>query len=211
MELKCKRDEALIEILEEPEKGFLGIFAGKPASVRVTKKDQPKPQTEAKPQAAPPASTGSGGKIEEEVKELLETILEKMDLTYKIENLKYDDGRVRVNFVGKDMGLLIGHKGETLNSVQLIAGLMYNRHRNERVRIVLDVENYRLEREEALRGLALRMADKVKKTQKSVVMRPMNAQERRIVHTALQQEPEVTTYSTGNEPSRKVVITVRKG
>ena len=210
IELQCNRDETVIEILEEPEKGFLGIFAGKPACVRVTRKEVDLPAAQPTEEIKASTAEYSAEEIEDEVRDLVENILDKVQLDYQIDTLEYDGERVRVNFVGEDMGLLIGHKGETLNSVQLIVGLIFNRHRTERVRIILDVENYRKEREKALHDLALRMADKVEKTGKSVIMRPMTAQERRIVHTALQQEKEVTTYSTGTEPSRKVVIALKR-
>ena len=87
---------------------------------------------------------------------------------------------------------------------------MVNRNREKRVRVILDVENYRKKREQNLEALALRLSDKVKKTRKSIVMRPMSSHERRIVHTALQGDPQINTYSTGDEPNRKVVIALKK-
>jgi spoIIIJ-associated protein len=133
-----------------------------------------------------------------------------MKLDYRITNVEWEEGRVRINITGKDMGLLIGRKGETLNAVQFVLGLIVNRNREERVRVVLDVEDYRKKREESLEALALRLSDRVKKTRKSVVMRPMSSQERRIVHTALQGDPQISTYSMGDEPNRKVVISLKK-
>lgn len=108
------------------------------------------------------------------------------------------------------MGLLIGRKGETLNAVQYLSGLIINRQREEKIRIVLDVEDYRKKKEEALEALALKLSDKVKKTKKNIVLRPMSSQERRIIHTILQTDPQVTTYSMGDEPNRKVVISLKK-
>ena len=186
-ELECEIDDAIIEIVEEPSKGLLGLIK-KPAIVRVSRRDKP----------------------EEEVREVLEDLLKRMKIDYQISQVEWEDGRVRINIVGKDMGLLIGRKGETLNSLQFMVGLIVNRKRPERIRVVLDVEDYRKKKEESLEALALRLSDRVKKTHKNVVMRPMSSQERRIVHTALQGDPQVTTYSMGDEPNRKVVSSLKK-
>ena len=186
-ELSCEIDDVIIEVIEEPSKGLLGLVK-KPAVVKVSLREKP----------------------EEDVRQVLEDLLNKMKLDYRINNVEWDEGRVRINITGKDMGLLIGRKGETLNAVQFVLGLIVNRNREEKVRVVLDVEDYRKKREESLEALALRLSDRVKKTRKSVVMRPMSSQERRIVHTALQGDPQISTYSTGDEPNRKVVISLKK-
>ncbi len=187
-ELACDIEDVIIEVIEEPTKGILGIVGKKPAIVKVTLRDKP----------------------EEEVKKTLVELLDKMRIDYKIDRVEWDGQKVRINIVGKDMGLLIGRKGETLNSLQYMLGLIVNRQREEKVRIFLDVEDYRRKKEQSLERLAIRLSDKVKTTQKNVVMRPMSPQERRIVHTILQGDPQVTTYSTGDEPNRKVVITLKK-
>lgn len=186
-ELGCDIDDVKIEIMEEPSKGLLGL-GKKPAVVRISVRQTP----------------------EEETRMVLEDLLNKMKIDYQINSVEYDAGRVRINITGKDMGLLIGRKGETLNAVQFILSLIVNRDRPEKVHITLDVEDYRKKKEESLEALALRLSDKVKKTRKNVVMRPMTSQERRIVHTALQSDPQVTTYSLGDEPNRKVVISLKK-
>jgi spoIIIJ-associated protein len=133
-----------------------------------------------------------------------------MKIEYQIDKVEWDNGVTRINIIGKDMGLLIGRKGETLNALQFLAGLMVNRKREQKMRIVLDVEDYRKKREQSLEALALRLSEKVKQTQKNVIMRPMNPQERRIVHTILQEDPQLVTYSMGDEPNRKVVIALKK-
>jgi len=190
-ELGCGMEEIEVEILEEGSKGLLGFIGNKPALVKVTRK-------EAK---ANPA---------DDARQMVDELLKKMKIDYQIDSVHAEQGTVRINIIGKDMGLLIGRKGETLNSLQFIAGLMLNRQREERIRLILDVEDYRKKREESLESLALRLSDKVKDTQKNVVMRPMTSQERRIVHTALQEDPQVVTYSLGDEPNRKVVIALKK-
>ena len=187
-ELGCEIDDATIEIIEEPSKGLLLGIGKKPAVVKVSVREKP----------------------EDGVRKKLEEILNRMKIDYKITNVEWDAGRVRINIEGNDMGLLIGRKGETLNSLQFILGLVINRKREDRIRVLLDVEDYRKKREKSLEVLALRLSDKVKKTKKNVVMRPMSSHERRIVHTVLQGDPQVTTFSMGDEPNRKVVISLKK-
>jgi len=187
-ELDCEIDDVSIEIIEEPNKGVLGIFGKKPAVIKVTVREKP----------------------EEEVKAILVDLLDRMSIDYKIDKAEWDNQKVRINIVGKDMGLLIGRKGETLNSLQYIVSLIVNRKREARIRVILDVEDYRRKKEQSLKELAIRLSEKVKDTRKNVIMRPMSSQERRIIHTALQGDPRITTYSTGDEPNRKVVITLKK-
>lgn len=187
-ELNCQIEDVVVEIIEEPSKGLLGIVGKKPAVVKVSLIDKP----------------------ENGVREVLENLLDRMKIDYEIANIDYENDRVRINIVGKDMGLLIGRKGETLNALQYMAGLIINRKREERIRVIIDVEDYRRKREESLEALALRLSEKVKDTRKNIVMRPMSSQERRIVHTVLQGDPQITTYSIGEEPNRKLVITLKK-
>ena len=187
-ELKCNIEDVIIEVIEEPAKGLLGFVGKKPAVVRVSIREKP----------------------EEEAKQVVEEILSRMKIDYQINRVEWEPGKVRINIIGKDMGLLIGRKGETLNAVQYLSGLIINRQREEKIRVVLDVEDYRKKKEEALEALALKLSDKVKKTKKNIVLRPMSSQERRIIHTILQTDPQVTTYSTGDEPNRKVVISLKK-
>ena len=186
-ELSCEIDDVIVEVIEEPSKALLGLFK-KPAVVKVSLRERP----------------------EEYARQTLVELLNKMKLDYRINNVECEEGKIRINITGKDMGLLIGRKGETLNAVQFILGIMLNRHSEERIRVVLDVEDYRKKREQSLEALALRLSERVKKTKKNVVMRPMSSHERRIVHTVLQGDPQITTYSLGDEPNRKVVISLKK-
>ncbi|NMC28141.1 MAG: protein jag [Syntrophomonadaceae bacterium] len=187
-ELGCGLEDVAVEILEEGSKRLLGFMGSKPAVVKVSLREKP----------------------EAEARKVVEELLQKMNIDYQIDKVEWDNGTTRINIVGKDMGLLIGRKGETLNALQFIAGLMLNRKREEKIRIVLDVEDYRRKREQSLEALALRLSEKVKQTQKNVIMRPMSSQERRIVHTLLQGDPQLVTYSMGEEPNRKVVIALKK-
>ena len=187
-ELNCTIEDVVVRVVEEPSKALLGFIGGKPAVVEVTKKEKP----------------------EELVQHVVEEILAKMNIQYDVEHVSYKDNAVRINFTGKDMGLLIGRKGETLNALQFVTGLIVNRQREEKLHVILDVEDYRLKREKSLEELAHKLAEKVRYTHKNIIMRPMSAQERRVVHTALQGEENISTYSTGNEPNRKVIITYKK-
>ena len=117
--------------------------------------------------------------------------------------------QLRVKMAGENMSMLIGRRGETLDSVQYLTSLCVNRGREDYLRVSLDTENYRAKREESLRKLAVRMANRAKKTGKRVALEPMNPYERRILHSALQNDPEVTTHSEGEEPYRRVIITLK--
>ena len=118
--------------------------------------------------------------------------------------------QLRMQMAGENMSLLIGRRGETLDALQYLTSLTVNRGREEYLRISIDTENYRAKREEALRKLAVRMAGRAKKSGKRVALEPMNPYERRILHSALQNDPEVTTHSEGEEPYRRVIITLNR-
>lgn len=121
-----------------------------------------------------------------------------------------EEGNVRVDMFGDTLGILIGRRGETLDALQYLTSLYVNKGSEDYIRVTLDTENYRAKREEALRRLANRMANRAVKTGRKVVMEPMNPYERRILHSALQQNDAVTTHSEGEEPNRHVVITLKQ-
>ncbi len=119
------------------------------------------------------------------------------------------EGQIRIVMSGENMSILIGRRGETLDGLQYLTSLVVNRGHDDYIRVSLDTENYRAKREEALRKLAVRMAGRCKKSGRRVAMEPMNPYERRILHSALQADPEVTTHSEGEEPYRRVIITLK--
>ena len=119
------------------------------------------------------------------------------------------ENQLRMQLFGQNMSVLIGRRGETLDALQYLTSLTVNRGRDEYLRVSLDTENYRCKREEALRKLAMRMAARARKTGKRVALEPMNPYERRILHSALQSDPNVTTHSEGEEPYRRVIITLK--
>ena len=120
------------------------------------------------------------------------------------------DGALSVNMSGDHMGILIGKRGQTLDALQYLANRVANKHQDGYVRVKLDTENYRARREETLRHLAKNIAHKVKRTRRPVALEPMNPYERRIIHSSLQSDPYVTTHSEGDEPYRKVVVTLKR-
>jgi len=188
-ELNLTENEVNVEVLDEPSKGFWGILGGKMAKVKVT------------PQINPLLDT----------KSFLLNVTEKMGLDVEIK-ISQENEYARMEFVGKDLGILIGRRGDTLDALQYLANLTANKQNNllekntDRLRIILDAEDYRQRREETLTKLAYKMADKVNKTGRKVVLEPMNPQERRIIHTALQNNEAVQTISEGTEPFRRIII-----
>lgn len=130
----------------------------------------------------------------------------EVELTSKVE----EDGSLSVEMKGDNMGILIGKRGQTLDSLQYLANRVANKHQEGYVRVKLDTENYRARREETLKHLAKNIAHKVKRNRRPVSLEPMNPYERRIIHSALQNDPYVTTHSEGEEPYRKVVVTLKK-
>ena len=122
-----------------------------------------------------------------------------------------EDGSYKVELVGEGLGALIGRRGETLDAIQQLTSYSVNRGQSKRVRIHVDAEGYRAKREESLERLARKVAGKVVKYRRNVTLEPMNAYERHVIHTALQDYPDVTTYSTGTEPNRRTIVAYAKG
>jgi len=139
----------------------------------------------------------------------LEPIFTKMQVAPE-HSVEYREGLVVVSFIGENLGVLIGRRGETLNALQYLVNLFVNKTSNQHVRVVLDVENYRASREETLIALARKMAEKAIRTGRRVELEPMNPHERRIVHISLQGDNRVETISRGEEPYRRVII-IKKG
>ncbi len=189
-QLNTTIDEVEIEIFEESAKGMFGLFKAKEVRVVVTLKDVLVP-------------------IESVADTFLNTVLKtmKMNAQLKIE-LKPD--ALHIDLSGDDMAVLIGRRGQTLDALQYLVSLVVNRHRENYLRVVLDTENYRQKREESLIKLANKLAFKAKKYRKDVVLEPMNPYERRIIHSALQDQKNISTRSEGEEPNRKVVIFFNK-
>ena len=144
--------------------------------------------------------------VEQCVKDTLKAMNMEVEITSSID----EDGALCVNMKGDHMGILIGKRGQTLDSLQYLANRVANKHQSGYARVKLDTENYRARREETLKHLAKNIAHKVKRNRRPVVLEPMNPYERRIIHSALQSDPYVTTHSEGEEPYRKVIVTLKR-
>lgn len=207
-DLAVLRSEVDVVVLEEPNKGLFGILGTKLAKVRVSLKEIELPETREikKPDIEKNIFNETP---EERAMSLLKDIFSAMDLTVQME-AAHQEGQLIINLIGPDLGLLIGRRGETLDALQYLVNLAANRKEESRVRIILDVEGYRKRRESTLQNLAVRLADKAHRKGEDVVLEPMNPHERRIIHTALQENRYVYTFSEGEEPFRKIVISPKK-
>lgn len=184
-DLDATREQVNIEILERESKGFLGIIGNKPAKVRVTKKYDPI----------------SVAKL------FLKEVFLSIGLTVDIKAELKDEKHLFIELFGDEMGLLIGKRGQTLDSLQYLTNLVVNKRDSDYISVTLDTENYRQRRKETLETLAKGLAKKVKFTHKEIVLEPMNPYERRIIHSVLQGDKFVETHSEGEEPFRHIIIT----
>lgn len=186
--LSVTSDKLEYEIIEEGSTGFLG-FNSKPAIIKARVKTS----------------------IEDKAKDFLKDVFEAMNLTVVI-NVKFDaeDNSLDIDVSGDEMGVLIGKRGQTLDSLQYLVSLVVNKEVENYIRVKVDTENYRQRRKETLENLAKNISFKVKRSKRSVSLEPMNPYERRIIHSALQNDKFVTTHSEGEEPFRRVVVTLKK-
>ena len=141
----------------------------------------------------------------QEIRKFLSGLLQQMEVQAEVKVYLPEKGRYKVFLEGKGLGAIIGRRGETLDAIQQLTSYSVNRT-GSRVRVQLDAENYRAKREQSLERLANKVAGKVVKYRRSVTLEPMNAYERHVIHTALQEVPGVTTYSTGVDPNRRVIV-----
>lgn len=185
-ELRTDRDSVEIEVLDEGSKGLFGI-GGKMARVRVT----------------------MNLSQSDDARMFLMDVFEKMNITVDIES-EEDPEAIALNIKGIDSGIIIGRRGETLDALQYLTSLVVNKNKEEYKRVTIDIENYRQKREETLVRLANRLAERVGRYRKNVTLEPMNPYERRIIHSSLQNNKFVETYSVGEEPNRKVIIAPRQ-
>ena len=189
VDLQAASDSIEYEIIEREAKGFLGL-KNKPARIRARLK---------------PTVEGSA-------RTFLTNVFRAMNINAQVE-VSYDEAEqtISINILGEDMGVLIGKRGQTLDSLQYLTSLVVNKNTDGYLKVKLDTENYRERRKETLENLAKNIASKVKRTHKAVLLEPMNPYERRIIHSTLQNDRYVETHSEGDEPFRKVVITPKKG
>jgi spoIIIJ-associated protein len=215
-ELNVTKEQVDIEVLDQPSKGIFGLIGTRMARVKVTLKEQqkeeekPKFQKEAK--TGKDVSAGTPATLEDKnaAQKFLREVLDAMDIKAEI-RIKCIEDSLHINLSGPKMGIIIGRRGQTLDSLQYLVSLVVNKDKGREgyVRVILDTEDYRRKREETLVRLAKRLADNVAKTGKKVELEPMNPYERRIIHSALQKNDKITTFSEGEEPYRKVVIALK--
>ena len=186
----------------------------KPVKEKPVKEKAVKEDTAAENTPAPVKEKQELAKVEDQtikaVEEFVQDTLKAMNMDVEITSSIDEDGALCVDMKGEHMGILIGKRGQTLDALQYLANRVANKHQDGYVRVKLDTENYRARREETLKHLAKNIAHKVKRNRRPVALEPMNPYERRIIHSALQSDPYVTTHSEGEEPYRKVVVTLKK-
>ncbi len=190
--LETTSDNIEIEVLEKGSNGFLGM-GSKPTKIQARIKE-----VEVTKES-----------VEETCVTFLKKVFDAMNLTVKI-NVTMDEEEINVDLIGDDMGVIIGKRGQTLDSLQYLLSLVVNKNSESYLRVKLDTENYRERRKETLENLAKNISFKVKRTKRSVALEPMNPYERRIIHSALQNDKYVTTKSEGEEPYRHVVVVLKK-
>ena len=177
-----------VELLESARSGFLGI-GRTDAKVRVTYELDPL----------------------DSAKNFLSGLLEHIGVNGVVDGEMTEEGVIALNVSGENMGVVIGRRGDTLDALQYITSIVVNRSEKEHIRVTVDTENYRKKREESLEALAHKVAGRVLKYKKNVTLEPMNANERRVIHSTLQGTKGITTYSMGNEPNRRVVVALAGG
>ena len=227
------------EVIEKGSAGFLGIGA-KQAVITAWKKVEEKPKKEKKVEKKPekkvekevvveevketpkveekkaevPEKEEKLAEVEPQTKEacekFLKDVLKSMDMEVTLTSEIDEDGALSINMEGENMGILIGKRGQTLDSLQYLTNRVANKVQEGYVRVKLDTENYRERRKETLENLAKNIAHKVKRTKRSVSLEPMNPYERRIIHSALQGDKYISTHSEGEEPYRRVVVTLNR-
>jgi spoIIIJ-associated protein len=213
-QLNTTKDRIEINIIDEGKKGFFGIFGTKPAVVEVTLKDFSAHEEEDVKVASFTEETEEALSLPEqseafdpieEAKNFILSVSEKMGAPVTIQVTK-DGKNVQFDLEGEKIALLIGKRGQTLNSLQYLTQLVINRYSNQYVTIILDAEDYRKRRNETLIQLAERLAQKSVRTGQDVALEPMPSYERKVIHTALVKNHRIKTYSSGNEPHRHIVI-----
>ena len=233
-QLGLAREDVSVEVLELAKPGFLGI-GGTPAKVRVSYEapdEAPASQPSAAAAAEPvveetpaveeepvekliektvTAATAANDDISQRITAFLSGLLAQMEVN-AVPQISVDaEGNYLVELVGQDLGAVIGRRGETLDAIQQLTGYAVNKGLAHRVRVRIDAEGYRSKREESLERMARRTAEKAVRFRRNVTLEPMNAYERHVIHTALQDYPEVTTYSIGAEPNRRTVVAYTPG
>lgn len=216
--LQVTRDQVQVEVIDEGAKGIFGLIGTKLARVRVSLKPVPQEKVvvappprptisdinnEATPVTAQPTEKASWGK------EFLQQLLDKMGVEGEV-NVAGVGDVISLSITGANAGLIIGHRGQTLDAIQYVTNLAASKAGLEGPKFVVDAENYRVRRQKTLEQLAERLAAKVISRRRKAILDPMSPQERRVIHLYLRDNPSVCTYSEGKEPNRRVIIDLKK-
>ncbi len=213
-------DQVTIEIVKDAtagKKSFFSILEPRQVKLLITEKTSSKAKKQEKQEAIQEPykekeivelSPELQDIAKERIEKFLDEFVSTMDISLNRE-ISYKDGAMNVVLSGENSGLIIGHRGETLEALQVLLSAVVNKGIDQRIKIIIDSENYREKRVNSLKGLALREADGVVRKKRSYTFEPMTAFERKAIHTALQNHPKVTTHSVGEEPYRKVVISLK--
>lgn len=209
-QLRVNREDIEVEVIKEPIKGFLGLIGNKEGIFRITVKQ--KIEAMKKQESTKEDITSEEETLKEcdVVKDFLLNIVKNLNMDIQV-NVKQEKNVVKVNLTGKDASCLIGRRGETLDSIQFLAGLALNKiKKDSHFKVLIDIENYRSKREESLIRYANKVAREVAKTRRTKKLDYMNPYERRIIHSTLQNDKFVKTYSEGVDPYRRLVIEYKK-
>lgn len=236
IQLETTSDKIEYEIIEKGSNGLLGFIGSKPAVIKAWRKADQLAEEPVKPEIRaeksvqpvkeevkdskasaddqvkkPAARKAASGNSEAAAKEFLDKIFAAMKMEVQIDITRdREEKTMDINLSGEDMGVLIGKRGQTLDSLQYLVSLIVNKEEDDYIRVKLDTENYRERRKETLETLARNIAYKVKRTKRPVSLEPMNPYERRIIHSALQNDKYVVTRSEGEDPYRHVVISLKR-
>lgn len=209
-ELRVSRDKVEIKVLENEEKrSFFSILAPRVVKVEMKLKEDKSEKKEVKPKKIIELTEEEQNKAEENVKTFMEEILKELPEGTEYNICKNQQG-LNVEILNKNLGFLIGYRGETLYAFQNILSAIAGKGLDKKVRVILDIEGYKEKREKTLEELAEKVAKTVIKTRKSVKLEPMQAYERKIIHSKLQQNSKVQTESIGEEPNRRIVVSLKK-
>ena len=212
-ELKTTKNNVDIKVLEQEKRSFFDILAPRVVKVEITLKEESinkenndsQKESHEKKHIKNEISDEELNKIKEKLDVFIKNLLSMIDDTHSY-TIDIEDSNILVNIDGMESGVLIGYRGETLNAMQTILTSIANKNNENRVRVYLNIDNYKVKREKALEELAVKISKTVLKNNKPITLEPMNAYERKIIHSKLQNIKNISTHSIGEEPNRRIVI-----
>lgn len=207
-ELKTSKENVEIKVLDQEKRSFFDILAPRVVKVEITVKDETKAPEVKKSVSSEPREAASEDELKaakNKIDEFLSKFLNLVDESFKYES-KIDDSNINVEISGENSGTIIGYRGDTLNALQVILNDIANLNCKGKIRVFLNIDNYKEKREKSLEELAIKVSKTVLRTNKSITLEPMNSYERKIIHSKLQEVSNITTHSIGEEPNRRIVI-----